>query len=990
MACRSAPPCPAPHHGFQLVHPDDVARHRTRVTTALEECGSYLGQFRLIRPDNGQIIWLEERGHCINDETGKPVRLVGVVMDITERTKAEEELRQRAEEVQTLLDTLPIGIFVAHDSEGRTITGNKAAQALLRSPASRNLSLSASAEEKPTHFRVLRNAVELPPEQLPVQRAARGELVENEELEVVFANGSVINEIISAAPLFDPQGRVRGAVAGVLDITDRKRAEQQLHEERDRLRVTLASIGDAVIATDTEGRITFLNGVAETMTGWTNADAAGLLLEEVFRIVNEDTRLPVENPATRALRDGVIVGLANHTLLLRKDGTELPIDDSAAPVTDGQGQVVGCVLVFRDVTERRRAEAALRESEAHFRTMADNAPTMLWVTDSTGSCVYLSKSWHAYTGRTPEQDLGFGWLENIHPDDLPLTEETFRSANARRVPFSVDYRLRRQDGQYFWNVDAGQPRFDEHGHFQGFVGTVTDIHARRVAEAALRERTAQLDLTLSATGVGMWLNTLPLGDLNWDARTCELFFLPPGVKPTIELFWSRLHADDHEPTRKAVDAALKNGSVYAIDHRVVNPHTGEIRWMRSTGQATYNEDGVAVRFYGINYDITERKLLEEELRRVAAELSEANSKKDEFLATLAHELRNPLAPIRTGLQVMKLTGASAGAIEQARSMMERQLEQMVRLVDDLMDVSRITRGKVELRKERVQVAAAVNSALEACRPLLEQMNHDLIITMPPDPITVDADLTRLAQVFANLLNNAAKYTDRGGRIHLTVERQANDVVVSVRDTGIGIPSDKLISIFDMFSQVDRSLEKAQGGLGIGLTLVRRLVEMHGGTVEARSDGPGHGAEFVVRLPTIEETVAAASDPPDDPAARKSSLRILVVDDNRDGADSLSMMLRILGNETHTAYDGQEGVEKAERVRPHVILFDIGLPRLNGYEACRHIRRQVWGKSIVLLALTGWGQDEDRRRSQEAGFDHHLVKPVDPEMLLTLLAELPLP
>jgi CheY-like chemotaxis protein/two-component sensor histidine kinase len=311
---------------------------------------------------------------------------------------------------------------------------------------------------------------------------------------------------------------------------------------------------------------------------------------------------------------------------------------------------------------------------------------------------------------------------------------------------------------------------------------------------------------------------------------------------------------------------------------------------------------------------------------------------------------------------------------------------MVRLVDDLMDVSRITRGKVELRKERVQLSAVVDDAVETSRPLIDQMGHELTVRLPEHPVVVDADPTRLAQVFANLLNNAAKYSDRGGHIRLTAERQGSDVVVSVRDTGIGIPPDKLTSIFDMFSQVDRSLEKALGGLGIGLTLVRRLVEMHDGRVEARSEGVGRGSEFVVRLPVVVGAAVPQREQ-DEPAVPKSSLRILIVDDNQDGADSLAEMLKIMGNDTATAYDGQEGVDVAGRLRPDVILLDIGLPKLNGYEAARRIREQPWGKHTVLIAVTGWGQDEDRRRSHEAGFDKHLVKPVDPTALMKLLAEL---
>jgi CheY-like chemotaxis protein/two-component sensor histidine kinase len=318
--------------------------------------------------------------------------------------------------------------------------------------------------------------------------------------------------------------------------------------------------------------------------------------------------------------------------------------------------------------------------------------------------------------------------------------------------------------------------------------------------------------------------------------------------------------------------------------------------------------------------------------------------------------------------------------------MERQLGQMVRLVDDLLDLSRISRGKLELRREQVQLAAILNSAVETSRPLIDHLGHQLTVTLPSQSILVDADLTRLAQVFSNLLNNSAKYMDRGGHIELAAEWQGSDVVVSVRDTGIGIAAEQLPGIFHMFSQVDTSLERSQGGLGIGLTLVKRLVEMHGGRIEARSEGLGKGSEFVVRLPVVvaaggPEAVGANDELP----IPRSSLRIFIIDDNRDAADSLAMLLRLMGNDTRTAYDGQEGVDVASEFRPDVMLLDIGLPRLNGYEACRRIREQSWGKEVILIALTGWGQEEDRRRSLEAGFNIHMVKPVDPQELLQLLA-----
>jgi PAS domain S-box-containing protein len=397
----------------------------------------------------------------------------------------------------------------------------------------------------------------------------------------------------------------------------------------------------------------------------------------------------------------------------------------------------------------------------------------------------------------------------------------------------------------------------------------------------------------------------------------------------------------------------------------------------------HDESGRLIGTVNVLVDVTGLKEAEERLR-------DADRRKDEFLATLAHELRNPLAPIRNALQLLRLDGSNPVTLERARAMMERQLHHMVRLIDDLMDISRITRNKLALRKERVELAAVVRSAVEAARPAIEAAGHELRIALPIEPIYLDADLTRLAQVFANLLNNAAKYMEPGGRIQLCGALNDGEVVVRVRDTGIGIPPDMLPRIFEIFTQVERSLERAQGGLGIGLSLARGLVEMHGGTIEAHSAGPGRGSEFRVRLPVLdteevdEPQVADAGEWPD---AGEKKRRILVVDDNKDSAASLSKMLELTGNEVRTAHDGLQAVEAARTFQPEVVLLDIGLPKLNGYDAARRIRALPGGQSMFLIALTGWGQDEDKRRSAEAGFNLHLVKPMDPAALENLLAGL---
>jgi signal transduction histidine kinase/ActR/RegA family two-component response regulator len=379
-----------------------------------------------------------------------------------------------------------------------------------------------------------------------------------------------------------------------------------------------------------------------------------------------------------------------------------------------------------------------------------------------------------------------------------------------------------------------------------------------------------------------------------------------------------------------------------------------------------------------------REHLAEHARKEQA-LREADRRKDEFLAVLAHELRNPLAPIRNSLHILRLTGPQDSPSEHVAEMMERQVNHMVRLVDDLLEVSRISRGKIELRKEMLEVAAVVRSAVETSRPLIEGGGHRLSFEIPAEPITLEGDLVRLTQVVANLLNNAAKYSDAGGQIWLAVRRDANQVVISVRDAGVGIPPDMVARVFDLFMQVDRQPSRVQGGLGIGLTLVKNLVELHGGSVEARSEGVGRGSEFVVRLPLV---AAAAPTPHVVPvnysAAVLSERRVLVVDDNRDAAESLGTLLKLLGADVRVVYSGPAALEAVATHRPGVVLLDIGMPGMDGLDVARRIRQLPGAQDVILIALTGWGQEEDRDRSQSAGFDFHLIKPADVNALQHLL------
>lgn len=638
-------------------------------------------------------------------------------------------------------------------------------------------------------------------------------------------------------------------------------AEARVTQSREVFRVTLRSIGDAVITTDTKAYVTYINEVAEDLTGWSHEEAVGQPLGRVFRIVNEATRQPVDNPAMRALHQGVVVGLANHTVLIKKDGTECPIDDSAAPIRNEQGHVSGCVLIFRDVTAQRLMDRDRAKQLITARLLAS-------IVESSNDAI-ISKS-----------------LEGIIQS---------------------------------WNAAAER--------LFGF--TAGEAMGRHISLVIPPERIAEEEQIIASLKAGKRI--------------------------------------EHFETER----------VRSDGQRIV---------VSLTISPIKDDAGNVIGASKIVRDIGERKRLEDNLRVLANDLSENDRRKNEFLATLAHELRNPLAPMSNMLEVLKRSDANADVLKRAHETIERQLGQMVRLVDDLLDLNRITYDRLELRRSEVELSSVIQQAVEVARPLIDAAEHHLSVELPDEPIHLNADRTRLAQVFGNLLNNSSKYTQPEGTISLSAKREGDEVVVTVKDNGAGIPPDKLDSIFDMFMQVDRTAERSLGGLGIGLTLVKRLVEMHGGSIEPRSAGEGMGSEFVVRLPILSEPTIVADDGSGG-AREPMQHRILIVDDNRDSADSLAMLLEITNNQTYLAHDGVEALEAIEKYRPKVVLLDIGLPKLDGHEVCRRVREQPWGKDVVIVALTGWGQEDDRRKSQEAGFNGHLVKPVDYEKLLELLSTL---
>ncbi len=812
---------------------------------------------------------------------------------------------------------------------------------------------------------------------------------------------------------------------GFAQCIERKRAEDSLRERSELWRVTLSSIGDAVITTDTAGRVTSLNGVAMALTGWNEPEAIGAPLETVFQIVNEQSRLPVENPAERSLREGKIVGLANHTVLIARDGTEHAIDDSAAPITDPHGELCGVVLIFRDVSEQRRDEERLRQSEAQFRQLADAQPQIVWTARPDGFIDYYNERWYEYTGFARD-DYGDGsWKPILHPDDVQRCLDTYYSAINSGRPYQIEYRFKdRRTGGYRWFLGRAFPARDDNGAINRWFGSCTDINDTKHAEEATRfladasaalaeltdyQSTLQRVASLAVPFFADWCAVEMREGETSVSRLAVTHIDPTKVRLAHELFrrypprpddshgvmkvlrtgipeWFESlpdavleeSAQDEEHLQMIRELGLKSYICVPLKSR--SGTLGAVSFVTAESGRVYSADDLRSA-----EDLAHRAVIAIENARLLATLKESDQRKDEFLAILAHELRNPLAPMRSAVQILREVGPSIPTLEWARDVIDRQIDQMTRLVDDLLDVSRITRGKIELRKKHIALREVVEDAIDASRPLVSQFGHTLTIDLPRSPVFLDADPARLAQVIQNLLNNAAKYMDHGGEIWLRAELEGNEVVITVKDTGIGLPDEMISRIFDMFTQVDGSSERSQGGLGIGLTLVQRMIAMHGGSIEARSEGPQKGSQFIVRLPTVEKDLQPL---PVSPTAgkrvqREIKHRILVVDDNKDAADSLAMFLQIKGHDVRTADDGLAAVQEAEAFQPGVILLDIGLPTMNGYKVAERIRQER-GETVLLIALTGWGQQEDRQRSQEAGFDHHLTKPVDFDSLSRLL------
>ena len=790
-----------------------------------------------------------------------------------------------------------------------------------------------------------------------------------------------------------------------VEVRDRRAGEARAQRATETLETVVNASPIAILVIDPDVPIVrSWNAAAEALFGWRADEVVG----RPIAIAPEAIAAKFAESRAKISRGKTFIDL--QTQAQRKDGTVIDVRLSAAPLREGDGQVSALLLMFNDATQARRAaDAAQRvlESEERVRLATEAAGLGVWRWEpATDHTTWENDRIYQILG-VPESGEPVNMArmgQHIVAEDQPVVRAAIAKA-LEQGRLHVQCRIHRAlDGTLRWIELTGKLQPASPSGDAAIIGTLADITAHKMAEE--RERRAAVEaLAAAETNAkfrtffdqgSSFAGVVSLDGTVLEANQSSLDFCGYTRDEVLgQKFWDCgwWHGSDElvAMARAGLSAAAA-GTVFRKEtpYRIAG---GGERMVDLVISPARDDDGRVLFIAITGADITERHRAEAETRRLAAELAEADRRKTEFLATLAHELRNPLAPLRNGLHLMRLTPDDREAVGKARDMMERQLVHMLHLVNDLLDIARISGGKLELHMARIDAQSIVRAAIETSQPIIESNQHALVVDLPDDALPLDADPVRMAQVVGNLLHNAAKYTPAGGRITVTAQRYGDDAMISVSDNGIGIETGALASVFDMFTQVGRDKERSEGGLGIGLALVRRMVEMHGGSVSAESAGLGHGSTVRLRLPMALPAPASAPAAPQQPAASEpalpepSGLSLLVVDDNRDAAESLALILELSGHRVAVAYDGIEAIERACQLCPDAIFLDIGMPGKNGYEVARELRARAELNNTHLIALTGWGAETDRARTHEAGFDAHFTKPAAPETVDALLAAL---
>jgi PAS domain S-box-containing protein len=794
---------------------------------------------------------------------------------------------------------------------------------------------------------------------------------------VVRGDGEVRWLLNHGRAVYSAQGRPVQMLGSVQDVSRQKAVEQRYAETRERLTLAVESSGLGIWTWD----------IASNQVSWT---------EQCYRIHGlEEGRFAGTLEAFTALvhtedRDRVLsavqAAIASRTAYVNEFRIVKPSGEVAWVTTRGRatyardGTALTMVGTIGDITSLKQTEAALHAALSASRTGTFhwNILTNALTWDHELDRLFGLEPGHAV--RSLDQ-----FIARVHPDDRAQVAAACERCASDGADFDMEFRVVMPDGSIRWLYDRGLTYRDVAGRPASMTGACVDITARVATDRALALNRTRLNYATRLSGVGFWYCDLPFDVLEWDDRVKEHFFFPSTAVITIDDFYARIHEEDRTPTREAIAASVKSGTPYDIVYRTVHPTTGAVKWIRALGGTAYGSDGTPTYFDGVTVDVSAQKLDQQRLSLLNEQLRQQDRLKDQFIATLSHELRNPLAPIRSAVKVMASPHLTPAQLQQAQSIIQRQVSNMSLLLDDLLDIARITQGKLTIKKKAVSVLEVVDAAVEAVGPTLTTKNHKLMLHLPDAPVLLNADPLRLSQILSNLLTNACKYSQPGSRIELSVTSSGDTLTLSVKDEGIGIAAESIADIFGMFSQIEVVSGMSDGGLGIGLALVKGLTELHGGTVEARSEGEGRGSEFIVRLPIVPPPASNAVEFDFAATQHDARQKVLIADDNQDAADSLAMLLELAGYEVRVAHSGQAALSLAQLFRPDTALLDIGMPDLSGLEVAQRLRQEAWAGDLRLIALTGWGQEQDRRRALASGFDVHLSKPVDPDRLVGLLA-----
>jgi len=776
-------------------------------------------------------------------------------------------------------------------------------------------------------------------------------------------------------------GLSRALIFAIISLLITAFARARESSERDTLRQTShleamfgqASLGISRLSLD--GRLLRMNRRMADIVGRSIDDCAGLTCEQI----THPDDWPSHARLMAQVGSGALKEIAIDKRYLRPDGTSVWVHVSMAPLLDPDGRPEELIAIVEDIAERHEAEHLLRASENRYRSLVDASTAIVWTADADGNFTDGQEAWQRSTGQDPARYADWGWAAAIHPDDRERVQALWREAVAHGTPVDTEVRIwNAPTRSYRWYSSRAVPRRGAEGIVEEWVGACTDIHERRLAEIQLREseERARLALDIGRLGTLTWVPDDD--DVQADARCREICGLPSGAVLGLTDLEARIHPGDRADVLSGLRRSASEELPFADEFRFVHAD-GSVHWVVTRGDVVTRpgDTTVPVKVLLLSMmDVTERRVAEEGLKQ-------ADREKDDFLALLAHELRNPLAPIRTAVQLLKMRQQPDSEGQRLHAVIDRQVQHLVRMVDDLLDVSRVMRGKVELRREPIDITNAIAIATETSRPLIDAQRQQLRLELPSYAVTVHGDAVRLSQVIANLLNNASKYSSAGATIQLTASLTNGEVTIEVKDTGAGIPPEMLPRVFEPFVQADRSLERSRGGLGIGLTLVKRIVELHHGHVSVRSGGLGQGSTFTIRLPAYVGTATAAA-PAEPPPVMTFPARVLVVDDNVDAAESLAMLLQSDGHTVSVVHDGIEAVHRADAWQPDIAVLDVGLPGMNGYEVAS-VLRQRGDACPELIAVTGYGQAADTQRALEAGFRYHLVKPVDARDLTDAIA-----